>query len=121
MFEASVISRTGQGAKAWLAFSAVAVGGLLIFSGGLVLRKFSADTGILVLLLGVLFSGGGLIVACFMVRCPGCHMRWVTNAMRRESAGGWLSALLTARVCPGCGYPDRASSPPNNRLSGRDA
>jgi len=38
------------------------------------------------------------------VRCPSCGLRLISHAMSTRSANAWLSWLLVANSCPGCGY-----------------
>ena len=118
MFDSSVISRSGQGQKAALALTAVILGGTITMAGGFVLNQFAPSVQVIVAMAGALLAISGLLVGCFLIRCPSCKKRWVTDAMRRESAGSWMFALVSAQTCPNCGYPGDVAmrTPPNQRL-----
>jgi hypothetical protein len=106
MFDSSVISRTGQGRKAYLAFIGLIVGGGLSFFGSAFLHPATSTIGLVIQLGGTALALAFFFFGCRAIQCPGCHAKWVWNAMRRHSVNRWLYALLEARSCPVCGYPD---------------
>ena len=120
MFNACVIVRTGQGRKAALAFTGLIVGAALSFFASAFPHSGRSTLRVIFDLFGITLAMGCFFFACRAIRCPACRARWVWDAMRRHSASRWMYALLEARVCPGCGYPDvgPAASPPNFRWSG---
>lgn len=110
MFDSSVISRSGQGPKAALALTAVILGGTITMAGSFVLKQFAPFAQVVVAMAGAILAICGLLVGCFMIRFPSCKKRCVTDWMRRQSAGSWMFALVSAQTCPNCGYPRRSYS-----------
>jgi hypothetical protein len=90
-FDSTVISRSGQGPKAALALTAVILGGTITMAGSFVLNQFAPFAQIVVAMAGAILAICGLLVGCFMIRCPSCKKRWVTDWIRRQSAGSWMS------------------------------
>ena len=120
MFNGCVIVRTGQGRKAALALVGLIVGAVLSFFASAFPHLDHSTIGVIFDLLGIAAALGCFFFACRSIRCPACRTQWVWDAVRRQSSTRWLSALLEARACPACGYPDVTSdaSPPNFRWSG---
>lgn len=117
MFDSSVIARSGQSPKAAVALSAVFIGGAITVAGNFLLKQYAPDVQVIARMAGAVLAIGGLLMGCFMVRCPACKKRWVVDAMRRHSAGNWMFALASAHTCPNCGYPDAVTpTPPHQPL-----
>ena len=119
MLDACVIRRTGQGRKAILAFT-----GLLLVAGIDLLalafpHQWHSGMGVTFDLVGIVVALGFFFFACRAIRCPACRTQWVWNAMRQQSASRWLYALLSARVCPVCGYPDGLSAGRSDTCAGQ--
>jgi hypothetical protein len=117
VFDSCVIRRSGNGPKALVALGSAMCGGLVTVCGIFTLPSYTAEIQAGVALIGLFAFTVGLVVGCLLIRCPPCDKRWVLDAMRHEPANRWLLALLTARHCPGCGYPSNGAAdlPPNNR------
>jgi hypothetical protein len=118
MFDSSVIARSGQGTKAVLAVCAVILGGFTTIVGSFLLNQSAPSVQFSIAIAGIFLTICGLLIGCLMIRCPSCKKRWVSDAIRRRSAGSWMFALVAAQTCPGCGYPGEGTTPtpPNQRL-----
>jgi hypothetical protein len=104
MFSGNLISQSGQGRKAMIALVVSCVGGLMTIMGSFFLTSMKPGTQFIVAIGGVSLTAAGFLLACTAIRCPRCGKRWVWDAMRSQAAGRWLAALLSARLCPSCGY-----------------
>ena len=48
------------------------------------------------------------------VRCPSCHLHWVSWSIGHQPRAQWLHWLFEFTDCPGCGYKRSRSSEHSN-------
>ena len=110
MLQACVIRRTGQSKKAILAFTGLVLGAAMSFFASAFPHRVHSGVGTIFNVVGLTVALSCFLFACRAIRCPACRAKWVWDAMRQHAANRWLYALLGARVCPVCGYPDTLST-----------
>jgi len=99
LFEASVISKTGQLWKLHVSVALIILGGVLMFWGKSHLETLSG---------GWLLAGGmaavlaGFVYACLSIRCTACGAKWFWLAVSKQASNGWTHWLLTQSECPSC-------------------
>jgi hypothetical protein len=67
----------------------------------------------------LLICGAALLIVAFLypaaaVRCPSCHLHWVSWSIGNQPHTQWLHWLFEFTVCPGCGYSRSRSSEHSN-------
>jgi hypothetical protein len=99
VFEASVISKSGQLWKVHASVVLIILGGIAVFWGQSHLETYAADW---------LIAGGmtsvlaGLVYACFGIRCRACGAKWFWLAMSKQASNHWIHWLLSQSACPNC-------------------
>lgn len=116
----SVLVKSGQAWKLWLAVTGVAMaGGLVVFALSRI-SMFSRGDFTLVMLAGVFLGIASFFFGCTAIRCPRCHARWFWQAVSAERSDRWIGWLLCLESCPACGAPGaRSGGRPDGK--GKDA
>lgn len=98
----SVIRRSGQTWKLWLAIGAMTLGGIMMFIGLANLQR----SGLWPLSLffgGIVLNMLGLAFGALFVRCPACNNKWLWSGISSKPLDSWLPSVLDAAACPACG------------------
>lgn len=98
----TLLQRAGQAWKLNAMFVALLVAAALMVIGWWT-RHSPGPGSAMLLMSGVFVAFSALALACFSIQCPECGARWLWNAMRTRTSGGWLAWLESRDACPDCG------------------
>jgi hypothetical protein len=101
----SWISHTRQTWKLLVAGGLLAI--TLLGVAGMFLGAFSDNDPLFQGSIPVVLGAGvaGFLWFTLSIGCPACGAKVAWMSLRHESAGAWLTRLLTLRSCPRCGKP----------------